>query len=297
MEESEIEERSVQPEDRDAIVVKADEVDEAGADISTISPTDDADFGALIEARRAQDAKPGSPKALANDVPGIRKPPPRPILKREGSTPLPPQQPPPPAPPQSEGDFGAATDSLSLLQLRNLVRDLPKLEPTAYTYEHNDTRSLPEELEEWFLYIAEEKELLLEAKRTFERQRGQSTKNGLSGQPLNWTEAQPHDREDYVYKLAQDVSSYDKHDRKESLQSLTYVSLGVWGETAGLQTHEDDIEHDREDSDVDDQTSHGLSAKFSLQLRSIRQAAELFCNLNIPQTLIKLLKGTVKLEQ
>ena len=294
MEETDVKEPSVQVGDHDAIVVKADEVDDAGADISTISPTDDANFGALIEARRAQDAKPGNPKTLANDVPGVRKPPPRPILKREGSTPLPSQQPPPPAPPQNDGDLGAATDSLSLLQLRNLVRDLPKLEPTAYTYEHTDTRSLPEELEEWFQYTAEEKESLLGAKRVFEGKWRQAMRSGQNGHPLSWTEAQPRDREDYICKLAQDVSSCDKHDREGSLQCLTYISLGIWGETAGLQTQEYGLDDAKEDSDVDDEASNKLFFRFSLQLQSIRQAAELFCKLDIPHTLTKLLNRTTE---
>ncbi|KAL9633784.1 MAG: hypothetical protein Q9164_004495, partial [Protoblastenia rupestris] len=144
----------------EAIIVKADEVDEAGADISTISPqnaSDESDFNARIESRRAQDAQSvSSPKILANAVPSLPRPISRPILRREGSTPAPPQQPPPPAPPQPREEGGNGTDSLSLLQLRRLVSDLPKIEPTAYAYEHDETRTFPEELEEWFQYIEEE---------------------------------------------------------------------------------------------------------------------------------------------
>lgn len=114
------------PDDTAAIIVKADEVDESGADISTISPTDNtpSEFEARIETRRAQDAQVGgTPRVLANAVASPAKPSTRPILRRERSAPPPPQQPPPPAPSQQR-DAGA-TDSLSLQQLRRLVTDLP----------------------------------------------------------------------------------------------------------------------------------------------------------------------------
>jgi len=57
-------EPSLARQDSEAIIVKADEVDESGADISTISPSDaaesESEFNARIESRRAQDAQPRS---------------------------------------------------------------------------------------------------------------------------------------------------------------------------------------------------------------------------------------------
>lgn len=48
------------------------------------------------------------------------------------------------------------------------MTDLPKLEATAYAYDYSETRSLPEELEEWFSYTEEERYILLRAKQTFD---------------------------------------------------------------------------------------------------------------------------------
>ena len=41
---------------------------------------------------------------------------------------------------------------MSVAQLRSIVTNLPKLEPKAYAYSYEETRTFPEELEEWFQY-------------------------------------------------------------------------------------------------------------------------------------------------
>ncbi len=228
------------PEDSDAIIVKADEVDEAGADISTISPTDtsESEFNARIETRRAQDAQSGgSPKILANAVPSPPHIISRPILRREGSTPAPPQQPPPPAPSQSQEEASNPTDSLSLLQLRKLVTNLPRTEPTAYAYEYSETRSFPEELEEWFSYTEEERYMLLRAKQTFDDkwEQAQAERSNPSDKALEWTDVEFEDRESFIVGAIKALDNPDLSSRVKSLDCMTYVSLGVWGDTAGLE--------------------------------------------------------------
>lgn len=106
-----------------AIIVKADEVDEAGADISTISQADSspADFDERIESRRAHDAQAkGDTKILANAVPTSPKRLNRPILRRDGSGT--PSLLPPSGPPRDETAtstdpslVGNSTDSLSVV--------------------------------------------------------------------------------------------------------------------------------------------------------------------------------------
>lgn len=234
----------------DAIIVKADEVDESGADISIISPTDapEAEFTARIESRRAHDAQ-GSPKTLANAVSSPPKPLVRPVLQREGSTPAPPQQPPPPAPPQRE-ELTNATDSLSLLQLKRLVTDLPKLQPTAYAYAYAETRSFPEELEEWFQYTEEERYMLLRAKQTFTEkwEQAQAERPDPSDNAIEWTDVDHDDRESFTQGAIDALDNADVSSRIKSLECLSYIALGAWGDTAGQEKEADDLHFLPEDT-------------------------------------------------
>ena len=229
----------------DAIIVKADEVDEAGADISTISPTDapESEFNARVESRRAQDAQTGgSLKVLANAVPSPPKTTTRPILRRESSAPAPPQQP-PPNPPQLQDEPNNPTDSLSLLQLRKLVTDLPKLEPTAYAYKYSETRSFPEELEEWFSYAEEERYMLVRAKETFNEKwrQAQAERAKSSDKASEWTNVSPEDRNSFIVGAVTTLDNSNLASRVKSLECLSYIALGVWGDTAGLNAEDDDI--------------------------------------------------------
>lgn len=275
--------------DPNAIIVKADEVDESGADISTISPTDttDSEFNERIESRRAQDAQAGgSPKILANAVPSPPRPLTRPAIRRDGSAPLPPQQPPPPAPPQQQDEAGNPTDSLSLQQLRRLVTDLPKLEPTAYAYEYTDTREFPEELEEWFQYTEEERYMLLRAKQTFDDkwEQGQATRIAPSEKALQWTDVEVADRESFLVGALQALTSSELSTRAKSLECISYIALGVWSDTAGLIVEDEELE-----KDIFDVKGNSQYSKSRLQLRWIAKGATLLCRSGALQKLFDVL--------
>jgi len=285
-------------EDNDAIIVKADEVDEAGADISTISPADESEseFNARVETRRAQDAQPsGSPKILANAVPSPPRPATRPILRREGSSPAPPQQPPPPAPTQSQGESTNATDSLSLQQLKRLVTDLPKLEPTAYAYEYSETRSFPEELEEWFSYTEEERYMLLRAKQTFEEkwEQAQAERPDPSDKPLEWTDVDREDRESFILGAINALESNDISSRVKSLECISYIALGVWGDTAGA----DDVYQDLHLTEEDVRWVASQSTRPKAQLRWIISGVDMLCRYGAAQKLLNILKKLSESEQ
>lgn len=279
------------PQDSEAIIVKADEVDESGADISTISPNDatesESDFNARIESRRAQDAQPrphGSPKILANAVPSPPNPIARPILRREGSAPAPPQQPPPPAPPQAQEDTSNPTDSLSLLQLKRLVTDLPKLEPTAYAYDYAETRSFPEEIEEWFSYTEEERYMLLRAKQTFDDkwEQAQAERPDPSDKALGWTDVDLEDRESFIIGAIKALENPEISSRVKSLECISYVSLGIWGDTAGVDMTKDDVEFLPSDSNwLDSPTT-----KAKLQLQWIVNGTKMLCKHGAVQKLL-----------
>ena len=275
--------------DSNAIIVKADEVDEAGADISTISPTDatDSEFNDRIESRRAQDAKSGgSPKILANSIPSPQRPLTRPAIRRDGSAPLPPQQPPPPAPPQQRDETGNSTDSLSLQQLRRLVTDLPKLEPTAYAYEYTDTREFPEELEEWFQYTEEERYMLLRAKQTFDDrwEQAQATRIAPSETALQWTDVEVADRENFLVGALQALASPEPSTRVKSLECISYIATGVWGDTAGLE-----VEDEGSEKDGFNMKSDSRYSKSKHQLRWLENGVELLCRNGALQKLFDVL--------
>ena len=229
----------VERETTTAIIVKADEVDEAGADISTISLADSspADFDERIESRRAQDAQAkGDLKILANAVPISPKRVSRPILRRDASGTRTSSIPPPSGIPRDEP--GNPTDSLSLVQLKRLITDPPKPERTAYAYEYEDTRAFPEELEEWFQYTEEERYTLLRAKLTFEEQWGQiqSSSARPSEPTLDWRNAGAVARQQFVVHKLRGLASSDISVRVKSLECISHIALGVWGETAGCES-------------------------------------------------------------
>ena len=281
----------------DAIIVKADEIDESGADISTISPTNtssESDFNARIESRRAQDAQSaGSPKVLANAVPSPPRSNARPILKRESSAPAPPQQAPRPPPPRQEE--GNATDSLSLHQLKRLVGDLPKVEPTAYAYEYEETRSFPEELQEWFQYTEEERFILLKSKEDFGDRWAKKVDVESDSQPLqlSWIDASYEQRKCFVEDVAQDLENDKAETRVDDLGCLAYVALGAWYETAGR-------EGGVEESKIPQSTTkwmESLNSKPRLQLKWVFEGTQMLCNHGIVQRLIHLLKDFWDREQ
>lgn len=285
------------PEEPEAIIVKADEVDEAGADISTISPTDTtpSEFEARIETRRAQDAQAGgSPKILANAAVSPPKSLARPALRRESSAPPPPQQPPPPAPSQP-ADAPNATDSLSLQQLRQLVTDLPKFEPAAYAYTYQDTRSFPEELEEWFQYTEEERYMLLRAKQTFEEkwEQAQATRMNPSNEALEWTDVDDAAREKFVEGALEALEDPDPVTRVANLECLSYIALGAWCHTAGLEVETSEV--DTEDLGLG--SSDAQYSRCRLQLKWIRKGVDLLTRFGALQKLLGLLCHLSKIEQ
>ena len=284
-------------EENEAIIVKADEVDESGADISTISPTDstESDFNARIESRRAQDAQSsGSPKVLANAVPSPPKATARPILRRESSTPAPPPQR-PPAPPQRHEEPTNPTDSLSLLQLRRLVTDLPKLEPTAYAYDYSETRSFPEELGEWFSYTEEERYMLLRAKQTFDEKWEQALamRPDPSDKALEWTDVEQEDRESFIIGAIQALDSTEIASRVKSLECISYVALGIWGDTAGVEAGQDNVEMLSDDK----KWIESQSTKPKLQLSWIVKGTRMLRKHGAVQKLLEALKNLWECEQ
>ena len=273
---------------REEIIVRADEVDEAGADISTISSSDDIDLQHRVEARRQQDLQgSGSPRPLANAVSnGARPQIVRPILRREASAPPPPpRQPPPPTPPAQQNDNGGPSDSLSLAQLRDIVSNLPKIEPTAYAYTYEDTRSFAEELEEWFQYTAEDEELWVQARISFEEElEGADLDPKAPSSNRTWLKLSKEDREVFLRQLLHDMKNPDPIRSNKSLHSLVYLALGVWRET---ETAEDDANAEPEQ---DYEPPNEKFKRSNLQLRFIFESGDLLCRFGAVPLLFDLVR-------
>lgn len=181
-----------------------------------------------------------SPSSIRNEALGF---PSRPGLQRESSVPQP-HQPPPPAPPQpihkSESE-----DSLSLMQLKNLVRDLPRVEPTPYAFVYRDTAVLPDELEEWFTYAVEEQAMILKSRSTFAEEWSEFNDDAnaasyLAG-GLDWTDQQrAGKRHQFIQSLLDGLDSVSLTERTKRLEALLYIAMGCWHETAGIQRYDDE---------------------------------------------------------
>ncbi len=146
----------------------------------------------------------------------------RPQLQRNQSQPPPPNQPPPPAPPQANNP----NDSLSLMQLRRIVTELPKIEPTSYAFTYADTASFEEEVDEWFSYNDAEYKRLNRAQNTFERRWRKSAGKA-------WLDADQEEREKFVAREVAGLNVTDLRKRCKSLQTILHIILGTWDETAG----------------------------------------------------------------
>ena len=223
-------------------IVKADEVDQTGTDISTVS--DAQLMEEVAEGLRQEQASPAAPPTEPNTTKQPEPAAKRPELRRDGSAPPPPPlQPPPPAPVQQ--NINRPTDSLSLAQLRRLVQEMPKVEQSAYAFEYADTQSFPDEIEEWFQYNDFDRVMLLGMKATFDRQWSHFCQQHTPDTPeLVWLDASDDLRRAFMSQSLEKVQHADVSVRLEALETICYLVTGVWGITAGRATPEYPTEPD-----------------------------------------------------
>ncbi|KAI9740206.1 MAG: Factor arrest protein 11 [Cirrosporium novae-zelandiae] len=225
-----------------ATFVNADEVDQAGADISTgIPPTADysdrLNISLLNNNNNSNNERWKRLKEFSDTVRGSvplqrSNGSARPPLRRDGSAPPPPQQPPPPTP-GSQQDPDGSTDSLSLMQLRKIVTDMPRIEPTAYAFEYADTQPFPDEIEEWFQYTEQDRFLILNAKTAFDYEWGNFVKDLPPRSNDNtWISVDDELRKTFVLGLLEKTKNADVSDRGRCLAAVTYILMGAWGLTA-----------------------------------------------------------------
>lgn len=175
----------------------------------------------------------------------------RPAYRREQSVPASPQHLPPPAPPSptsGNGEPGGPTDSLTLMQLRNLVREMPRVEPAPYAFEYRDASSFTDEFEEWFTYKKEEQADVLETHAEFKEEwetfcgfgEGGAHSQSQEAVAQDWTAADIEQRTEFCHRMLSGLQQSDGRLRHRSLHALAYLALGTWHETAGVSGSEVD---------------------------------------------------------
>lgn len=210
--------------------MKADEVDQTGTDISPVS--DDQLMEEVAEGlRQEQLSQPADSTSIAPQTQG-GKAARRPELKRDAAAPPPPLQPPPPAPVQQNQE--RPPTSLSLSELRQLLRDAPKTEQSAYAFEYADAQPFPEEVEEWFQYSEFDQVMLLGMKSSWEQRWSSFRERQSSASPtLSWIDAPYELRKSFMCQVLSTLRNTDLSARVEALEVTCYAVTGAWGLTAG----------------------------------------------------------------
>jgi hypothetical protein len=121
------------------------------------------------------------------------------------------------------------------MQLRRIVTEFPKIDPTSYAFIYGDTASFEEEVDDWFSYNDAEYRRLLRAKDTFERRWKKFAEK-------SWLEANQEQREKFVEREVNGLHATDLRRRCKSLQTILHIILGVWDETAGMKASEGEAE-------------------------------------------------------
>lgn len=220
----------------------------------------------------------------------------RPGLRRDNSVPLPaPLHLPPPAPPAPPPDVIQTADPVSLIQLRGLVSELPKVDPAPYAFSYEDASSFEDELEEWFSYSVEEQAMLLKVQTSFAQEWG--TFNGLNSTPyeeggLDWSKATKQQQSEFLQYLLGTIRQGDTAMVLKKLEALVYVLLGCWHESAGLAST--DIEAGKEPVQIPlprDGHAPGTYDKSAQHVQLIRSNVRLLVDLGGLQVLIQQLSS------
>lgn len=197
----------------------------------------------------------------------------RPGLRRDNSVPTPaPLHLPPPAPPAPPQDFNQPTDSLSLQQLRKLVDNLPRVEPTAYSFNYQDASSFDDELEEWFSYSVEEQAMLLKTYTTFSQEWSTYNDGTYEAGSIDWDKMARVQQKEFIQSLLDTIKQTDPVTRLKKLEALVYIVLGCWYESAGLLATSAEGDHfSQKSASTDDPHPPSLYERSGLQIEMIRK--------------------------
>lgn len=157
-------------------------------------------------------------------------------------------------------DMPQTTDSLSLGQLKSLLQEMPKSEPTSYAFEYADSSSFEEELEELFDYTVEERQQLIKAQEAFSRRwsafksQGRSNSVSYEAGDTDWQNEEAALKVAFLHELRRDLLGEDGAAKNEALSCAVYLALGCWVESA-VGVREEDVGQDN----IDENDPYGFA--------------------------------------
>jgi len=140
-----------------------------------------------------------------------------------------------------------STDSLSLMQLKKIVNEMPKLEPVAYAFDYTDSQPLPEELDEWFQYNEQDQFMILSAKATFDDKWAEFQ----SKAEHSWIKVHDDLRNAFLIQTKEALTAAELNDRVMGLEVIAYLLAGAWGSTAGLEARREGSENDTREPEIE----------------------------------------------
>ncbi|KAF2660835.1 protein required for hyphal anastomosis [Lophiostoma macrostomum CBS 122681] len=221
----------------------------------------------------------------------------RPGLRRENSVPTPaPLHLPPPAPPAPPSDASQPPDSLSLMQLRRLVDNLPRVEPTPYAFAYEDASSFEDELEEWFSYSVEEQAMILKTHESFVQEwnhflLGERNSGRPESDSVYWEAMEASQQRDFVGNLLRSIKQHDSASRLIGLEALLYIMLGCWHESAGRSAPGNEASPVQQNSGAEDRFEASAYEKSGLQIHSIRTNVQLIVECGGLQNLVDAMRA------
>ena len=111
------------------------------------------------------------------------------------------------------------------MQLKRIVSDFPRVEPTSYAFTYADMASFEEEIDEWFGYGNTES-LRVNRARVCWGGRWKQTSKKL------WMEEERSVNREFVRRECEGLKG-EAGGRRKSLQRIMHILLGVWDESAG----------------------------------------------------------------
>ncbi|KAI9669840.1 MAG: Factor arrest protein 11 [Caeruleum heppii] len=272
-------------------ILKSEDMEASGVVVSHSKALDIADTGVgdsprvgsdeSIHNNDGQDQEESQPASIVL--------PSRPQIRRDQPQPPPPQQPPPPPGPHQVQQSEPSTDSLSLMQLKRIVTDMPRVEPAAYAFTYEDTASFPEEIEEWFTYDQDERRALLDSKMMFDMAwNDYKRESGSKDTTISWMDADKRVKRKFVESQIAGLNDTTTLVQSQRIAALLYVVLGVWGDPACFDP--DNVgETVSSERTLEATPLKGRYKPFQAQIQHIHEGATLLLDLGAAQAVFDIL--------
>ena len=137
--------------------------------------------------------------------------------------------------------------------------------------------------------------MLVQAKESFNEkwEQAQAERPIPSDKALGWTDVEAEDRESFIVTAIKGLDNPELSSRVKSLECISYVALGVWGDTAGIHVEDDEVDL----SAAAKKWMEAQSTKSKLQLKWIIDGTRMLCKNGAVQKLFDVLRRLWESEQ